>query len=115
MEQTIKRVPATRLREDLKGYAEKVGRTEEPFVLVIHGDEIAAMVPVSWAEMLYQIVLFDNRDHDTDEMRAELRRTLEHSLAEALALPEFSLADLLRKMSERATTVHQFHNLQKSL
>jgi hypothetical protein len=39
----------------------------------------------------------------------------ERAFAEASARPLLSLAEIFRKIAEDATTVHQFHSLQKSL
>ncbi len=111
----MKRISALELRKDLKAHTEEVRMTGEPAVLVVRGAKVIAIVPVEGAEMLYKMILFDNCDADPEAMKADMKQVLERAFAEACAKPTFSLVDLFKKVAEDATTVRQFHSLQKSL
>lgn len=111
----MKSVSALELRKDLKAHTEEVRRTGEPVTLVVHGEKVIAMVPIGWAEVIDQIAQFDKCDANPEALKADMKRVLERAFAEASARPTLSLAELFKKIAEDATTVHQFHNLQKSI
>ena len=111
----MKQVSALELRKDLKAHTEEVRSTGEPTALVVHGEKIIAMVPVGWAEVIDQIAQFDKCDASPESIKADMKQVIERAFAEALARPTLSLAELFKKIAEDATTVHEFHSLQKSL
>jgi hypothetical protein len=91
------------------------GGTGEPAALVIHGKQVVAMVPVGWAEVIDQITQLDTCDADPEVIKSDMKQVLEHVCAEAMKRPTLSLTDLIKKITEDATIVYQFHTLQKSL
>lgn len=111
----MKAITALEMRKDLNTHTEEVRRSGEPTALVIHGKKVIAMVPVEWADVIDQIIQFDNCNTNTEAMKVDMGEVFEYAIAEALARPTLSLAELFKKMAEDATTVSQFHTLQKSL
>jgi hypothetical protein len=111
----MRQVTALQLRKDLKAYTEEVRKTGKPTALVIHGEKVIAIVPIEWAEVLDQVAQFDKCDANPEAIKTDMKQVFERAFAEASARPLLSLAEIFRKIAEDATTVHQFHSLQKSL
>lgn len=111
----MKTISALELRKDLKGHTDEVRNTGEPTTLVLHGEKVVAMVPVEWAKVINQITQFDKCSANTEAMKVDMGRVLEYAIAEALARPTLSLAELFKKIAEDTTTVSQFHSLRGSM
>ena len=71
--------------------------------------------PIGWAEVIDQIAQFDKCDANPEALKADMKRVLERAFASFSWPDPLSLPELFKKIAEDATTVHQFHNLQKSI
>lgn len=112
---TIKSVSALELRTGLNTLVGEMGRTGVPFTLVIHGKEVAGVVPPEWATVIDRIVKSEQYGADSEVPKAVLRRVLESALLEATTDSKISLSELVKKLAEYVTAVQKYHGLLKSL